>query len=177
MSEQSLRLLVLELAVKTGSGNPVQTAQEFLTFVESDVVSKQPAKAVKASAKKVETPLTPTASTPANAPAQSPAEQPATAPASTVSAEVAPVTASSPATVLTGEALQKKCTELMLALAKVDRDATVAILEEYKAQRFGQVKPADYPVFLGKVEGALAYHAKQAAAAAEAAKADPGSLV
>jgi hypothetical protein len=164
-----IRLRALELAVQAGA---YQNASQFLRFLQggpgADEAFSQPAPVAsftKTAASKAKASTQPSSPTPSEiTPAQAPAEKPATAPEQTASA-------TSVALVL--EEFQKKCSDAVLALAKLDRNGAVAILEQYKVQRFGQMKPADYPEFYTKVEAALAAVAAKKAAEAS----DPASLV
>jgi hypothetical protein len=114
-----------------------------------------------------------------DAPAQSPVVSAATAQAGTVSATVTTGTPAASPTVqpaqtsVAPEVFQKQCADAVLALAKCDRDIALAILEQYKVQRFGQMAPKDYPEFFQKISAAqAAFNAKKAAEAS-----DPASLV
>jgi hypothetical protein len=173
-----IRLRALELAVQAGA---YQNASQFLRFLQggpgADEAFSQPAEGASSSATKPK--ATKAGKQAQDAPAQSPVVSAATAQAGTVSA---PDTTGTPAasptvrpaqTSVAPEVFQKKCADAVLALAKVDRDGAVAILEQYKVQRFGQMKPADYPEFYTKVEAALAAVAAKKAAEAS----DPASLV
>jgi hypothetical protein len=86
--------------------------------------------------------------------------------------QAAPPAAVAPAPESSTTLSQKVVADAVLALAKVNRDAAVAILGKFNAARFAQVAQSDYAAFYAEIQAAQAEHDAKTKAAS-----DPASLV